>query len=385
MTNYQELYSEQSYQHLTNDLPKDFKPKYNKDGSIDYPVIWTSINPDKEEDTIDIPSFIIPETCFVGYNHYTCGGTKVQTGAEVLRDTIIKTELAVYSYVRVHPTDEMFFCEINSRQKKTNGKLIDAIKKNHITGTSIGYRFNKADVKIIQYGKKSGRIYYNVIAQEISLLDIAPMNYNSRIINKSIQSMKSKPINEKNKCLQCLIDIGVGAVGVNPENIFVKVTEITDTEVKGIDFDGNEVILDDSYEPVSYEEAKDEQEQDNLDPKEDLNNKSCGCQNPSNQTKVLSTPMTDPMKTENKAVVEYANLADFQALKAEVETLKKQMLDDVKQEMNKSIANITPSVTQEEINQLVTDQVNASIAIRFENQNPLNNNKIKFVNQHPYL
>ncbi len=331
------------------------KPIKNKDGSIDYPAVVITNRADKEEDVVDIESMIIAPTIFAGYNHYKCSGNIVATGAKPLVETLEKTKDIATMYIRVHPTDEMFFCEHNSKQKKSNGKLLEAVEKGHIHATSITFKFNPAKVKTIydSKSKKKYNIYYEVIVYEISLLDIAPMHYESFIKNKSI--MHDELTAEKSKCLNCLIEAGVDSLAINPENNVVKITKIEDDKVFGINFAGEEIQLDDTYEPVFFDALK------KVDTTEDMNksveteeteteeekSKSCGC-----------NKMSDVVMNKSIDTAETVSLEDFNSLKETVMSLMSKL-----EELTNSMEEKSKSMNQD-----LSDEINHLIQTKIETE-----------------
>ena len=384
------------YKEIYNEIPDNFKKIYNEDGTIDIPVIWLSNNPDKEDEIVDIKTFIIPDTVIVGYNHNRCNGAKVATGAKVLRETITRTENLLTSYVRVAKSDEMFFCDRGSSQKKTNGKVLEAIEKNHLAGTSLGFRIDRDNVEVVFLRKKRITVYYYCIAQELSLLDIAPMSYDTRIINKSIINL-NMPNDEKQKCINCLREAGVGTVVVNPENKFAIITEITDTEIKAKSFDGTEMTLDETFEEVNYSMLSKEVDNSVEDTEKE---KACACMKKAlakPDVKELEKAVDGAMPSMSEELVTQLTTLrttveeNRQFLNERVDRLKTEILETVNQkldiysqeiEKNKSINS--EKVTLQEVDQKIQDAINVERANKFAQSKP-KSEAFKTYSAHPYL
>ena len=110
-------------------------------------------------------------------------------------------------------------------------------------------------------------------------------------------------MNEKNKCLDCVRKAGTNSVVVNPDNLFARVSEITDTDIKAITFDGETITLDDTFEVAMYMAPDESSEPDNA--ATPVMNKACGCQ----LNKVKATPpdafvtsLTDAIDQMSKAL-----------------------------------------------------------------------------------
>lgn len=226
-------------------------PIVEGDGSTIFDVTLTTDEPDRDGEIVNPLGVKGLETAVVAYNHKKCDGIPVSTGAEILPDSVVQTEKELRVQVRVKPSDEMFFCDTAGR-KQSNGKLLTAIQNRQIKNVSIGFNFSPSDVTEKTINGKTYTYYKTVILSELSLLDVISSNINS-IIHKTMNTVEQK----KEKCLSCVIEAGVGSVVVNKEGNYLKVTQISDEGVvKAKDFEGNELELDESYEPAWIDDSE---------------------------------------------------------------------------------------------------------------------------------
>ncbi len=268
-------------------------PVYNQDGSMVFDCTLTTNEPDRDGDIVNPAGVKGLETAVVAYNHQKCNGIPVSTGAKILQNTVIQNDKELRVQILVKQTDEMFYCD-RSGSKKSNGKLLDAVKNDQVNNISIGFRYDTEDTETIYKNGKKYTLYKTVILNEFSLLDVVSSNINS-IIHKT---MKTKL--EKQKCISCLVEAGIGSYVVNMDGLVAKITEINGEEVKAKDFDGNELILDDMYEPVQQMPHK------TTPPAQtDETQKACSCQQsikPEAQTKEPEPmPLVDPEEVQETA------------------------------------------------------------------------------------
>jgi hypothetical protein len=222
------------------------------DGSMVFDVTLTTNQPDRDGDIINPLGVTGIETAVIAYNHQKCNGIPVSTGASIVKDSIVQNLNELRMQIKVDKTNEMFFCDLQGI-KRSNGKLLDAIMNNQANNISMGFRFNPSTVQIKYVNSVKYSYYPEIILDEFSILDVLSSNPNS-VIHKTPNIMPDELT--KQKCLDCLRNAGTQTFAINPSGLVAKITEITDTEIKGKDFDGNEIIFDDSFEPVEYAEIE---------------------------------------------------------------------------------------------------------------------------------
>jgi hypothetical protein len=216
-------------------------PVLLEDGSMVFDITLTTSEVDRDNDIVNPLGVQGLDTAIVAYNHQKCYGIPVSTGAEILFDTVIQNEKELRVQIKIKATDEMFFCDLQG-QKKTNGNLLEAVKKNQVNNVSVGFTpISEPTIKYIN-GKKI-RYFDEIMIHEVSLLDVLSSNLSTKI----------HKFMEINKCVECVKKSGVGTL-VYKKNDVYKVSLISDTEVKAVGFDGNETIVDDSFEVLSLQE-----------------------------------------------------------------------------------------------------------------------------------
>ena len=326
------------------------------DGSWIFDITLTTSQPDRDGDIVNPLGVKGIETAVIAYNHKRCDGLPVSTGAKILKDTIIQNESELRVQIQVKPTDEMFFCDYNGT-KRSNGKLLDAIKKDQVRAVSMGFSYNTETVQSKTIKGINYNYYPEVLLSEASLLDVTSSNLHT-IIHKSMNPKKT--LEQKLKCLTCLVSAGIGKYAINPDNNVVKVTDIDESTmtIKGTDFEGNETVLDDSYEPVEYEPHEDKM---STEPPTDEATKDCGC-NKNKPTIVAeikqdgSSSVVDPEDVKEdvqiQTVLENQSkmmemltqmMAKLESNSTEVDEAMVKMSTTLNQEMTKSIQNQSKS------------------------------------------
>lgn len=330
-------------------------PVVNEDGSIEYDVTVTTNEPDRDGDIVNPLGVKGLETLIIAYNHARCHNNPVSTGSEIVKGSIIQNENELRFVVRIKESDEMFLCDIQNK-KFSNGKLLEAVKNGHVYNTSLSFTYNPGDLKTKIIDGKSYRYFNQVIARELSLLDVLSSNPKT-IIHKFMQN--TTETEEINKCVQCLVDAGVGSYAINPSGNVVKVTDITDMTVTATDFDGNSITLDDTYELVEY--LKEEEKMTEETQEEET--KMCSCQKNKSQVEEKKAESSIPTTLEPVETAEVAEDTRIQTifemltqLSTTIEELKVEIQNKsniTQEEQTKFQNSIIDSINQQSLNKFV--------------------------------
>jgi hypothetical protein len=186
------------------------------------------------------------ETSVVSYRHNTCGGLPVDTGAEIVQESIkIMPEKSSF-FVKVKPEDELYFCTKGSLKKQSNGKLLDQIQQNKIKSVSLGFRYSNSDMIEIKLEGKTYYYHHIIYVGEVSVLDTIPSNLKSFI--------KTKNIMKKTKCL-CGAKEGDYAVNLMTGEAVKLISQNLETETwKAQNFAGEEMeITGEEFEVLNSE------------------------------------------------------------------------------------------------------------------------------------
>ena len=333
-----------------------------EDGSIIVDVTLTSNEVDRDGELVRPMGVKGLDTAVICYNHKRCDGVPVSTGASFVKDSIIQNEQELRAQVLIKTTDQMYFCDITGK-KQSNGSLLEAIKNKEVINSSIGYRFSPADVSKEYINGQLITVYNTAILDELSLLDVISSNIKSKIHYKM----------SKTKCLDCIrSNGGVGSYVVSGDGkTIAKVTEINDKEIKAIDFDGKEIILDDSYEmveaPIPHNETKIIETT-----KPESETKVCGCQLNKDKpaTKDMMTEseidpvdpeeMLEDIKLETVLENQTAIMGMLTDLMSKVTSLESQMQADSNMDAAETVKQITDEVIKS-VNKTVAGALNSQI------------------------